>query len=307
MDTLGDLESQGTGVNPEIEVMIKEEEEEEEEEYGGQATGGSGGVASQDFFLTPEQSSQSQQSSPGEPDAGEGTSAAANAALRASPSTPEERLGQVRRRKKRTREDMFQEVLRASRASEREQRAWRVMINDKMQRDSEDRRNGQQEMITLLREQTDMLRSLIELQAEHIRARLPLQPIENCIPGPPFTGLHRLDRDFMIESPQEEIIETTLSEAREADFRVPSGIFLSLPPPTVVSGTQAEPGSYPQHPEPGSDSLPRDRVRRESEDRGLVTSIDKCHLPPATVQTNPDPAGAPDQGQGGGRGGESPE
>ncbi|EMP25602.1 Butyrophilin subfamily 2 member A1 [Chelonia mydas] len=190
MDTLGDLESQGTGVNPEIEVMIKEEEEEEEEEYGGQATGGSGGVASQDFFLTPEQSSQSQQSSPGEPDAGEGTSAAANAALRASPSTPEERLGQVRRRKKRTREDMFQEVLRASRASEREQRAWRVMINDKMQRDSEDRRNGQQEMITLLREQTDMLRSLIELQAEHIRARLPLQPIENCIPGPPFTGLH---------------------------------------------------------------------------------------------------------------------
>ncbi|XP_074927750.1 uncharacterized protein LOC116825581 isoform X2 [Chelonoidis abingdonii] len=190
VDTLGDLESQATGVNPEIEVMIKEEEDEEEEEYGGQATGGSGGVASQDFFLTPEQSSQSQQSSPGEPDAGEGTSAAANAALRASPSTPEERLGQVRRRKKRTREDMFQEVLRASRASEREQRAWRIMINDKMQRDSEDRRNGQQEMITLLREQTDMLRSLIELQAEHIRARLPLQPIENCIPGPPYTGLH---------------------------------------------------------------------------------------------------------------------
>ncbi|XP_067425841.1 zinc finger and SCAN domain-containing protein 29-like isoform X2 [Emydura macquarii macquarii] len=172
MDTLGEVESQATGVNAEFEVLIKEEED---EEYGGQASGGCSGVASQDLFLTPEQSSQSQESSSSEPDAGEGTSAA-NMALRVSSATPAERLGQMRRRKKRTREDMFQEVLQASRASECEQRAWRRMINDKMQRDSEDRRNAQQEMIALLREQTDMLRSLIELQAEHIHTRLPCSP-----------------------------------------------------------------------------------------------------------------------------------
>ncbi|XP_075769848.1 uncharacterized protein LOC142823165 [Pelodiscus sinensis] len=185
VDTLGGLDCQAGGMNPEIEVLIKEEDD-EEEEYGGQAAGVTVGAASQDLFLTPEHSSHSQQSSPGEPDAGEGTSAAANVAFQAFPDPPEETPSQERRRKKRTREDMFQEVLRATRASEREQRAWRVMINDKMQRDSEDRRNGQQEMIALLREQTDMLRSLIELQADHVRARLPLQPIENCIPGPPY-------------------------------------------------------------------------------------------------------------------------
>ncbi|XP_074873367.1 uncharacterized protein LOC142024919 [Carettochelys insculpta] len=189
VDTLGGLDAQSNGMNSEIEVLIKEEDE-EEEEYGGQAAAASAsigaGVASHDLFLTPEHSSHSQQSSPGEPDAGEGTSAAAHVAFGASPPPPEERLGQIRRQKKRTREDMFQEVLRASRASEREQRAWRVLIDDKMQRDSEDRRNAQQEMIALLREQTDMLRSLIELQADHIRARFPLQPIENCIPGGPY-------------------------------------------------------------------------------------------------------------------------
>ncbi|KAH1185556.1 hypothetical protein KIL84_018305, partial [Mauremys mutica] len=80
-----------------------------------------------------------------------------NVALRVSPSTPAEQLGQIRRKKKRTREDMFQELLQVSCAPDSEHRAWRIMLKDRLQRDSEDRRNGQQEMIALRMEQRDMI------------------------------------------------------------------------------------------------------------------------------------------------------
>lgn len=46
--------------------------------------------------------------------------------------------------------------------------------------DTENKNYRQQERTALLREQTDMLQSLMELEAEHICARLLLQPIENA-------------------------------------------------------------------------------------------------------------------------------
>ncbi|CAM4689580.1 unnamed protein product [Lepidochelys kempii] len=66
--------------------------------------------------------------------------ASAVEALRGSPSTPVECLSQIRRRKKRTWDDMFNEILHASAASDCEQRAWRVNIADSMEKERAERR-----------------------------------------------------------------------------------------------------------------------------------------------------------------------
>ncbi|CAM4566995.1 unnamed protein product [Lepidochelys olivacea] len=69
-----------------------------------------------------------------------GLLASAVEALRGSPSTPVECLSQIRRRKKRTWDDMFNEILHASAASDCEQRAWRVNIADSMEKERAERR-----------------------------------------------------------------------------------------------------------------------------------------------------------------------
>lgn len=69
--------------------------------------------------------------------------------------------------------------------------AWRVTLRDRMQSDSKDRKNRQVEMMVLLKEQTHMLRSLTELQAEQMCVCLPLQHTDKCIPGLPYTSPSR--------------------------------------------------------------------------------------------------------------------
>ncbi|CAM5120479.1 unnamed protein product [Eretmochelys imbricata] len=91
--------------------------------------------------------------------------ASAVEALRGSPSTPVECLSQIRRRKKRTWDDMFNEILHACAASDCEQRAWRVNIADSMEKERAERRKSQQEkewemhqdIMGLLQQQTQML------------------------------------------------------------------------------------------------------------------------------------------------------
>ncbi|XP_074811647.1 uncharacterized protein LOC141989158 isoform X3 [Natator depressus] len=106
--------SQAPAVNSKEEKVV----DKEEEDYGGQVTGGSSCAASQDLFLTPLQSSQS---STGEPDAGERK-------LRVSHFTPMEGLSQIRRRKKWTQDDMFNEILQVRAVSDCEHRAWKRNI-----------------------------------------------------------------------------------------------------------------------------------------------------------------------------------
>ncbi|KAH1178788.1 hypothetical protein KIL84_000119 [Mauremys mutica] len=119
---------------------------------------------------------------------------AGNVTLRVSPSTPVERLSQIRRRRKRTCRDVFQEILQASGASDTEHKAWRITLVDRMDRDRVERRKAkekerdmQQEMLALLKQETEMLETLVDLQVQQICARLPLQPIDSCIPGPRYT------------------------------------------------------------------------------------------------------------------------
>ncbi|EMP40454.1 Thyrotropin-releasing hormone-degrading ectoenzyme [Chelonia mydas] len=112
-----------------------------------------------------------------------------------------------KRRKKRTRENLFSEILQASAASDSEQRSWKVNIADSIERGRMDRRKAQdseremhQDITGLLRPQTQMLQTLVDLQVQQSWAQLPLQPVENsilvslytpqCIMGQIHTTLH---------------------------------------------------------------------------------------------------------------------
>ncbi|XP_065407289.1 pre-mRNA-splicing factor CWC22 homolog [Chrysemys picta bellii] len=192
----------------------EEEEEEEDEDELAESTQHSVLPNSQDLFLT--LTEVPSQASTQDSDPMEGTSAAANSS---SLPPPSRRLSQIRRRKKRTRDEMFSEIMESSRsdrahlnecketvskyrkeASEREDRRdQREDMRDQREdrRDQrEDRRDARDERwrqedqrrqdatLGLLPEQTDMLRRLVELQERLLENRLPLQPLFHPPPSP---------------------------------------------------------------------------------------------------------------------------
>ncbi|KAM7173369.1 uncharacterized protein RBU57_003919 [Macrochelys suwanniensis] len=132
-------------------------------------------------------------------EAGEGTSAAT--VPRLPPASPSQRLSQIRRRKKRTRDKMFSELMQSSRTEVAQQNVWRDRISQHKEvaseredrRDErEDRRDARAErwrqedqrvteaMLGLLREQTDTFRHLVDvLQERRQDDRPPLQHIRN--------------------------------------------------------------------------------------------------------------------------------
>ncbi|XP_065412760.1 pre-mRNA-splicing factor CWC22 homolog [Chrysemys picta bellii] len=185
-------------------------EEEEEEDELAESTQNSVLPNSQDLFLSlTEVPSQPSQASIQDPDPMEGTSAAANSS---SLPPPSRRLSQIRRRKKKTRDEMFSEIMESSRsdrahlnewketvakyrkeASEREERRdQREDMRDQREerRDARDERWRQEDQrrqdatLGLLREQTDMLQRLVELQERLQENRLPLQPLYPPPPSP---------------------------------------------------------------------------------------------------------------------------
>ncbi|XP_065411731.1 SRRM2 protein homolog rsr-2-like [Chrysemys picta bellii] len=200
------------------------EDEDEDEDELAESTQHSVLPNSQDLFLTlTEVPSQASQASTQDSDPMEGTSAAANSS---SLPPPSRRLSQIRRRKKRTRDEMFSEIMESSRsdrahlnecketvskyrkeASEREDmRDQREDMRDQREdrRDQREERRDQREerrdarderwrqedqrrqdaTLGLLREQTDMLRRLVELQERLLENRLPLQPLFHPPPSP---------------------------------------------------------------------------------------------------------------------------
>ncbi|EMP37964.1 DCN1-like protein 5 [Chelonia mydas] len=96
-------------------------------------------------------------------------------ALRGSPSIPDEHLSQIKRRKKRTQDDMFSEILQASAALDREQKAWRGNTADCTE-DRAARRKAQ--------EKEKMLQTVMDLQVQQSWGCLPLQSKENSIIAP---------------------------------------------------------------------------------------------------------------------------
>ncbi|XP_073201344.1 uncharacterized protein [Lepidochelys kempii] len=134
---------------------------------------------SQDLFITLTEI-------PSQPnEAGEGTSAAENVS---SLWDGGRRLSQLRRQKKRTRNEMFSELMQSSGT---DRAAWwdtiaeyRTVANEREERWRQDQRKHEA-TLGLLRDQTDMLWRLVEVHEWQQDHRLPLQPLLNRPPSSP--------------------------------------------------------------------------------------------------------------------------
>ncbi|XP_053904267.1 uncharacterized protein LOC128848326 isoform X2 [Malaclemys terrapin pileata] len=163
--------------------------EEEEEDELAESTQHSVLPNSQDLFLSlTEVPSQPSQASIQDHDPMEGTSAANLSSL----PPPSRRLSQIRRRRKRTRDDMFTEIMECTRNQRAHLNEWKDTVT-KFRKDASERevlRDARDERwqaatLGLLREQTDMLRRLVELQERQQDDRVPLQPLYNLPPPSP--------------------------------------------------------------------------------------------------------------------------
>ncbi|XP_065435585.1 alpha-protein kinase 1-like [Chrysemys picta bellii] len=171
-------------------VVDGEEEEGDEEDEAVDSAYNADFPDSQDLFITLTEIPY--QPSPGvnpDPESGEGSAAVAVSRPTLSDS---QRLSQIRRRRKRTRDDMFSELMGCSRAESTLQSQWREnlsqMHRSHMEREERWRQEDQQATQTLLglmREQTDTLRRLVDvLQERRQEDRAPLQSSCNHHPPP---------------------------------------------------------------------------------------------------------------------------
>ncbi|XP_050810451.1 chromatin assembly factor 1 subunit A-like [Gopherus flavomarginatus] len=189
----------------------EEEEEEEEEDDLEVSTQHSVSPNSQELFVTQTElpSQPSQVTSP-DSEAMEVTSAAHFLSL----PTPSRRLSQIRQRKKKKRDEMFSEIMEITRNERAHLNEWKDVVakyrKDASKREDrrdqrEDRRDEREErrdtrderwrqedqrcrqedqrwqdaMLELLRDQTDILRRLVDLQEEQRGHRVPLPPLCN--------------------------------------------------------------------------------------------------------------------------------
>ncbi|KAM9149071.1 uncharacterized protein ACDP82_006238 [Pangshura tecta] len=185
---------------------VGEDEEEEEDELV-ESTQHSVLPNSQELFLTlMELPSQPSQATIPDNEAMEGTSAANFSSL----PTPSQRLSQIRRGKKKMQEEMFLEIMELTHNERAHLNEWKDMVA-KYRKDAsdcedrrdqrEDRRDARDERrdardetwqqeeqswqdatLGLLRDQTDMVRHMMELQERQQDHRVPLQPLYNHPP-----------------------------------------------------------------------------------------------------------------------------
>ncbi|XP_050810829.1 uncharacterized protein LOC127051902 [Gopherus flavomarginatus] len=164
--------------------------EDEEEDELAESTQHSVVPNNQELFLTQtELPSQPSEASSPDNEAMEVTSAANFSSL----PTPSQRLSQIRRRKKKTRDEMFSEIMEVTHNERAHLNEWKDVVSNywKDASEREDRRDEPNErwrqedqrrhdaMLGLLRDQTDILRRLVELQEQQQGHRVPLQPLCN--------------------------------------------------------------------------------------------------------------------------------
>ncbi|XP_065448021.1 uncharacterized protein LOC135982969 [Chrysemys picta bellii] len=170
-------------------VVDGEDEEGDEEDKAVDSAYNADFPDSQDLFITlteiPYQPSPAVNP---DPESGEGS--AAVTVSRLTRSSDSQRLAQIRRRKKRTRDDMFSELMGCSRAEATLQTQWRENMSQYQRAHSEREERWWQEdqqatqtLLGLMREQTDTLRRLVDvLQDRRQEDRAPLQSISNHHP-----------------------------------------------------------------------------------------------------------------------------
>ncbi|XP_048712672.2 uncharacterized protein LOC125639493 [Caretta caretta] len=148
-----------------------------------------------------------------DPAGGEGTSTAC--VSRITGSSPSQRLAKIRRRKKRTRDEIFSELMLSSHTDGAQTNVWRQTMSEcrKAQNDREERwqaeeskwrvkeraeaerwqqrdERRQDSMLRLLEDQTNMLQHMVELQKRQLEHRPPLQPLCNqLLSSPKFHSL----------------------------------------------------------------------------------------------------------------------
>ncbi|XP_074806317.1 uncharacterized protein LOC141986049 [Natator depressus] len=202
----------GDGGNTEAGFGDEEDDDDDEVvDSSQQASGETGFPDSQELFLTldlepvpPEPT----QSCLLDPAGGEGTSAACVSMI--TGSSPSQRLVKIRKKKKRTRDEMFSELMLSSHTDRAQTNVWRQIMSDcrKAQDDQEERwraeeskwraeeraearmwrqrdERRQDSMLRLLEDQTSMLQCMVELQQRQLEHRLPLQPLCNQPPSSP--------------------------------------------------------------------------------------------------------------------------
>ncbi|XP_065442086.1 uncharacterized protein LOC135981788 [Chrysemys picta bellii] len=126
-------------------------------------------------------------------ESGEGSGTPSATVSQPSLESHSQRLARIRRRKRRTREDMFSELMACSQAQAAQQTQWRENLTrmhqanmDREERWRQEDQQATQTLLGLLREQTDTLRRLVDvLQERRQEDRTPLQSISNCPPLPP--------------------------------------------------------------------------------------------------------------------------
>ncbi|XP_065448971.1 uncharacterized protein LOC135983118 [Chrysemys picta bellii] len=126
-------------------------------------------------------------------ESGEGSATPSATVSQPSLASHSQRLARIRRRKKRTREDMFSELMACSQAQAAQQTQWRENLTrmhqanmDREERWRQEDQQATQTLLGLLREQTDTLRRLVDvLQERRQEDRAPLQSISNRPPPPP--------------------------------------------------------------------------------------------------------------------------
>ncbi|KAM9134268.1 uncharacterized protein ACDP82_009668 [Pangshura tecta] len=169
----------------EDDVDGEEDDEEAEEDDLAESTQHSVSPNSQELFVTQELASQPSQDN----ETMEDTSAANFSRL----PTPSQRLSKIRRRKKKTREEMFSDIMEVTSKERAHLNEWKEVVSKyrkdaserEDRRDSRDDRWRQEDQrwrdatLGLLRDQTDMLRRLVELQEWQQDHRVPLQPLYN--------------------------------------------------------------------------------------------------------------------------------
>ncbi|XP_053892642.1 uncharacterized protein LOC128841558 [Malaclemys terrapin pileata] len=176
-----------------------------EEDSSQQGSGETGFPNSQDMFITLDLEPVTPELTQGvlpDPEGTQGTSAAN--------VSPSQRLAKIRRRKRRTRDDMFTELQMSSHADRAQQNAWRQSMSEckKAQYEREERWRAesraeeskwraeedrwhqladrrQESMLRLLEHPTDMLQRMVELQERQQEQRPPLQPLCNQQPSSP--------------------------------------------------------------------------------------------------------------------------
>nr|XP_048681239.1 uncharacterized protein LOC125624503 [Caretta caretta] len=201
----------GDGGTTEAGFGDEEDDDDEVVDTSQQAIGETGFPDSQELFLTLDLEPVPPEPTQGclpDPPGGEGTSAAC--VSRITGSSPSQRLVKIRRRKKRTRDEMFSELMLSSHTDRAQTNAWRQTMSEcrKAQYDREERwpaeeskwwaedraeaerwrqrdERKQDSMLRLLEDQTNMLQCIVELQKRQQEHRPPLQPLCNQPPSSP--------------------------------------------------------------------------------------------------------------------------